>query len=182
MFLRYFYSLGCQEGKSFTINIIIMHYLLLISSFCTSRLYGTYSEKRSKVVVVISRWTFAWLLIHNMVSIASYAIYVITLLPGTQNLGLFTITHQALEEAVLMTMVLSVPISYLFGTIAQCCCGVSQNTEMEMDKVDKIYTDVWTTPSLRNNGASSAAPTTPSRPSSATVSTGNDEKYFKEMT
>ncbi len=123
-------------------------------------MYGTYSEKRSKVVVVVARWTYAWLLIHNLVSMASYAIIVITLLPDTQNLGVFTLAHRALEEAVMFTIVLCVPASYLIGILASCCCGVQGGNAMEMDKVDKIYTDVWTTPSLRPTSNSLSTATT----------------------
>jgi hypothetical protein len=41
--------------------------------FCTTRLFGTYSERRNALVVVLSRWTFAFLLLHNLTAMASYA-------------------------------------------------------------------------------------------------------------
>ena len=44
-------------------------------------LFGTYSENRSPVVVLISRWTFAFLLLHNLTAIASYGAAVVSRVP-----------------------------------------------------------------------------------------------------
>ena len=53
-----------------------------------------------------------------------------------------------LDEATYFVIVLAVPMSYCFGA---CIFGNSRDTvDMEMKQVDKIYTDVWTTPSARN--------------------------------
>ena len=44
--------------------------------FCTRRQYGTYSDHRSPVVVLISRWTAFFLILHNLIAIASYGAVV----------------------------------------------------------------------------------------------------------
>merc|ERR1712203_244063 len=51
--------------------------VFMYKSFCTRRLYGTYSEQRSDVVVLVARWTYSFLLIHNLIACASYALKVI---------------------------------------------------------------------------------------------------------
>ena len=115
-------------------------------------------------MVLVARWTYAFLLIHNLVTFAQYAIFIITRLDFyPSHLSILTIIHSAFHEVVFFTIVLCVPISYLIGFAAQSCCGISRGADMEMDKVDKIYTDVWTTPSVRNGNSSS-------RPGSATPS------------
>ena len=123
----------------------------ILYSFCTRTLYGTYSERRTTSVVIVSRWTFAFLLLHNLVQMASYAVYVVTTVPSErddlQSLGLIV---TILNEVALLLIVLAVPFSYIVGVLAQCCGLSSRDNNMEMDKVDKIYTDVWTTPSARS--------------------------------
>ena len=77
----------------------------------------------------------------------------------------------ALDEAALLVILLSVPTSYLVGM-----CGSSRDTvDMEMDKVDKIYTDVWTTPSARNGSIGTQMSTTSNAVS--TNHSGNFQKY-----
>ena len=113
-----------------------------ISSFCTNRLYGTYSEKRSKVVVLVARWTFSFLLIHNLVTMTNFAFSVIIRLDYEAGVVVFessvfkaiTITNNILDEIELILVVLSVPMSYLMGIWAQCCCGFTRGNDMEMDK------------------------------------------------
>ena len=116
----------------------------------------------------MARWTYAFLLIHNLVTITHYAIGVITRLQlYPERLEILSTIHTAFNEVIFFTIVLCVPISYLIGFTAQCCCGMSRGGDMEMDKVDKIYTDVWTTPSARNGNS---AIVNSSRPASATPS------------
>jgi hypothetical protein len=74
----------------------------------------------------VARWTFTFLLIHNLISMASYAITVISRLPSTVKVGKFVTIHLALDEAMLFVVVLAAPFSYLIGMLAQCCCGVSR--------------------------------------------------------
>ena len=38
-----------------------------------------------------------------------------------------------LYEVELFTVILSVPMSYVFGMIVHCCCGVKQSRDMEMN-------------------------------------------------
>ena len=105
-----------------------------IFSFCTNRLYGTYSEKRSKVVVLVARWTFSFLLIHNLVTMTNFAFSIIIRLQVETGLDKFIIAHDILNEIELILVVLSVPMSYLMGIWAQCCCGIARGNDMEMDK------------------------------------------------
>lgn len=147
-------------------NIISTILLFVMSrSFCTTTLYGTYSEQRSGVVVIVARWTYAFLLIHNLVTCTSYAINCVTRyeVQGEDiDLSTLTLIHKILEEVAVFVIVLAIPTSYLIGLAAQCCCGVSRDNDMEMDKVDKIYSDTWTTPSLRNGGSTATQMTTTS--------------------
>ena len=109
-------------------------------------------------MVIVARWTYAMLFLHNLVAMAAFAVKVVTKVPSDLDLEQFTFSGNVLDEVALALIVLSVPFSYVVGMLAQCCCGVSRENNMEMDKVDKIYTDVWTTPSARS--ASAAPPMT----------------------
>ena len=111
-------------------------------------------------MVIVARWTYALLFLHNLVAMAAYAVKVVTKVPSDLDLELFIFSGNVMDEVALALIVLSVPFSYVVGMLAQCCCGVSRETNMEMDKVDKIYTDVWTTPSAR----SAAAPPSTTNP------------------
>ena len=91
---------------------------------------------------------------------AAYAVKVVTKVPSDLDLELFIFSGNVMDEVALALIVLSVPFSYVVGMLAQCCCGVSRETNMEMDKVDKIYTDVWTTPSARSAAAPPMTSTT----------------------
>ena len=104
-------------------------------------------------MVIVARWTYALLFLHNLVAMAAYAVKVVTKVPSDLDLELFIFSGNVMDEVALALIVLSVPFSYVVGMLAQCCCGVSRETNMEMDKVDKIYTDVWTTPSARSAAA-----------------------------
>ena len=88
----------------------------------------------------------------------------------TLDLASFTLSGNVLDEVALALIVLAVPFSYIVGMMAQCCCGVTRESNMEMDKVDKIYTDVWTTPSARSAPMTS---TTAAAPSNHHHSAGN---------
>ena len=121
-------------GNSTTYITINVHCTIIITchfSFCTNRLYGTYSEKRSKVVVLVARWTFSFLLIHNLVAMTNFAFNIIIKLQVETGLAYFIIAHDILNEIELILVVLSVPMSYLMG---MCCCGISRGNDMEMDK------------------------------------------------
>lgn len=142
----WYIKLAVASVRTVLYNIISTILLFVMSrSFCTKRLYGTYSENRSKRVVLVARWTFAFLLIHNLVAMASYAISVIARLPSTSDVDKYVLVHNALDEAALFIAVLAVPVSYLIGSCAHCCCGMDRQQDVEMDKMDKIYQDVWTT-------------------------------------
>ncbi len=67
--------------------------------FCTGRLYGTYSERRSTLTVTVSRWTFTFLMLHNLTVAGSFAATVCskTLDEGWQ---MATQAHRILEEVV----------------------------------------------------------------------------------
>ena len=112
-------------------QLVNNHNVSKFFSFCTNRLYGTYSEKRSKVVVLVARWTFSFLLIHNLVVMTNFALNLSTKLNVETGLEYFIIAHDILNEIELILVVLSVPMSYLMG---MCCCGIARDNDMEMDK------------------------------------------------
>ena len=70
------------------------------SRFCTGRLYGTYSEHRSKLVVSVSRWMFAFLLLHNLAAITSYGAYVASVANLVHELKVVTIVQRSMDELV----------------------------------------------------------------------------------
>jgi len=179
-------NLAIDSIRVFLYNVVTSVMLgIMCRSFCTSTLYGTYSERRSGVVVLVARWTYAFLLIHNVVSIASYATNVISRLPQSTSdlISISILCHKILEEVSVFTIVMAIPTSYLVGVMSQCCCGVSRDDDLEMDKVDKIYADTWTTPSLRNGSTATQMTTTTSpqrtnaMPSSASNS-GNSSNFY----
>ena len=145
-------------------------------SFCTRTLYGTYSEQRSGLVVLVARWTYSFLLLHNCVAIAAYAVTVVTKVPSELDLEQLTLASNILREVALVLITVAVPFSYITGLLAQCCCGISRDNNMEMDKVDKIYTDVWTTPSARSS--STAAPSAPASTSTTLPAQSGNSYQF----
>ena len=120
--------------------------IIIKSSFslCTRRLYGTYSEQRSRLVVLISRWTFTFLILHNLTAMASYGAYIaIKEEVCSSCLDTATTVKQILDEVVLFLIVLAVPGSYLIAWLCQCICGIDDDsTSLEMDKIDKVYQEV----------------------------------------
>ena len=126
----------------FYFYLLIYAILHIFFSFCTSRLYGTFSEKRNEIVVVVTRWTYTFLLIHNLVAIATFILNTLISLATLTNLKIdqilsglyyFELSRDILHEIELFTVILSVPISYVFGMIIHCCCGVSESQDMEMN-------------------------------------------------
>eukprot|EP00095_Tigriopus_kingsejongensis_P009822 snap_masked-scaffold1100_size62683-processed-gene-0.3 protein:Tk09822 transcript:snap_masked-scaffold1100_size62683-processed-gene-0.3-mRNA-1 annotation:"lipoma hmgic fusion partner-like 3 isoform 1" len=114
--------------------------------FCTSRLYGTYEESRSTLVVVVSRWVFAFLLLHNLTAMASFGTFVAILVPGlTSETTNAILAHRILDEVAFFLIVLAIPVSYVFGVMCYGCCMGRTQGEVEMDKMDKIYQEVWST-------------------------------------
>lgn len=127
--------------------------LLLVFSrkLCTRRLYGTYSEQRSPLVVLMSRWTFAFLILHNLTAIAAYSAYIAAkdeVCKTLYNDGCADVVvdvKNILDEVLLFLIVLAVPGSYLIASLCQCCCGLdSDQNSLEMEKIDKVYQEVWT--------------------------------------
>jgi hypothetical protein len=125
--------------------------LLLVFSrkLCTRRLYGTYSEQRSPLVVLMSRWTFAFLILHNLTAIAAYSAYIAAKDEVCKTLyndgcpDVVVDVKNILDEVLLFLIVLAVPGSYLIASLCQCCCGLdSDQNSLEMDKIDKVYQEV----------------------------------------
>jgi hypothetical protein len=52
------------------------------------------------------------------------------------------VVQQAMDEAELFLMTCAVPIAYLLGLACACCCGDTDETDVEMSKMDKIYDEV----------------------------------------
>jgi uncharacterized membrane protein len=113
-------------------------------SLCSRRLYGTYSEQRSRLVVLISRWTFAFLILHNLAAMASYGAFIaIKEDVCSYCLETASFVKLILDEVVLFLIVLAVPGSYLIAWLCQCICGVDDDsTSLEMEKIDKVYQEV----------------------------------------
>merc|ERR1712156_891636 len=103
--------------RFFLYNVLSNIILFFMScSFLTKRLYGTYSEKRSKVVLLVARWTYAFILIHNLVALPTFILktllksYVVKQLELDYDIEKKLQTAQAiLSEIEFITMVLSVP-------------------------------------------------------------------------
>merc|ERR1712107_505574 len=102
---------------------------------------GAFAQQRYMVLilnkevefVIVARWTYAFLLIHNLVTCTSYAINCVTRyeVQGEDiDLSTLTLIHKILEEVAVFVIVLAIPTSYLIGLAAQCCCGVSRDNDM----------------------------------------------------
>lgn len=71
--------------------------------FCTERLYSTYEDRRSPLIVHVARWTFTFVLLHNLSAMASYgatvAVSVGVNKPGFEGVDIedATIVHQERE-------------------------------------------------------------------------------------
>ena len=91
--------------------------------------------------MTVSRWTFAFLLLHNLCAAGSFAATVCarTLTEGWEEAA---DAHRMLDEVALFLIVLCVPASYLVGAVGQRCCGARSEAELEMEKMDKIYQEV----------------------------------------
>ena len=116
-------------------------------SLCTRRLYGTYSEHRSPLAVLISRWIFVFLILHNLTAMASYGAYIASkyeVCPDCLDTAAFV--RNILEEVLLFLIVLAVPGSYIIAWLCQCICGIDDDRNtLEMDKIDKVYQEVNST-------------------------------------
>lgn len=141
------WNIGIAAAKTFLYNLVTSIILFVFTiRFCTSRLYGTYEERRSTLVVVVSRWVFAFFILHNLIAIASFGTSVAIRVPGLlNNLHPATLAHRILDEIAFLVIVLAIPVSYLFGVLCSGCCGRGRQREVEMDKMDKIYQEVWST-------------------------------------
>ena len=157
---RFFFLLHCsstlcsRELNNNYLHIDSIPIFFFLSSICTRTLYGSYSEQRSQAVICIARWTYTFFLIHNLTACAHYITQVLNYLVTYDELSWKIDTQTmnkvlgGLDEATYFVIVLAVPMSYCFGA---CIFRDSRDTvDMEMKQVDKIYTDVWTTPSARN--------------------------------
>jgi len=184
----WYVNLATQSLQFFLYNIITTILLFIMSrSICTSTLYGSYSEQRSQAVICIARWTYVFFLLHNFTACALYITRVFVYLDNGGQLTWETDFETremmnkllgGLDEATYFVIVLAVPLSYCFGA---CIFGNSRDTvDMEMKQVDKIYTDVWTTPSARNtttttntNGSKVISSPTGTQMTSTNISSSN---------
>ena len=69
-------------------------------------------------MVIVTRWTYAFLLIHNLVAIANYILNTLISLEINEllsDLYYYELSRDILHEIELFTVILSVPISYVFG-------------------------------------------------------------------
>ena len=70
--------------------------------------------------MIVTRWTYAFLLIHNLVAIAHYILNTLILInlrieEIISGLYYYELSRDILHEIELFTVILSVPISYVFG-------------------------------------------------------------------
>ncbi|CAB4061084.1 SLC6A7 [Lepeophtheirus salmonis] len=126
----------------------VLNTLLLLSflpRFCTSRLYGTYDEKRSSSVILISRWIFIFLLLHNLTDIAWGIIIALRFfLEDVINDTDFVLIQDIFDEVKFVLIVLAIPFSYAVSLAVRTCCSHDEDAKnLEMDKIDKIYEEVW---------------------------------------
>ena len=64
---------------------------------------------------------------------------------GNIDIEVTSTLHRVLDEVALLLIVLAVPMSYLVGVCGQSCpgCAGSGNpSDVEMEKMDKIYQEV----------------------------------------
>lgn len=117
---------------------------VLTRRICTRTLYGTYEDERRPLVVLMARWTYVFLVLHNLTEMASFASGVVARLPTTEDYETVSLVHRCLDEAKYFVIVLAVPFSYVIAGLANCCCGVDDQSDshVEMDGMDKIYQEV----------------------------------------
>jgi hypothetical protein len=95
----------------------------------------------------MSRWTFAFLILHNLTAIAAYSAYIAAKDEVCKTLyndgcpDAVVDVKNILDEVLLFLIVLAVPGSYLIASLCQCCCGLdSDQNSLEMEKIDKVWT------------------------------------------
>jgi len=148
--LSWEWNVGIRTVRCFLYNVVTTGLLIGFSPrFCTERLYSTYEDRRSPLIVHVARWTFTFVLLHNLSAMASYgatvAVSVGVNKPGFEGVDIedATIVHQAMDEVELFFMACAVPIAYLLGLATTGCCGGTDEADVEMAKMDKIYQEVW---------------------------------------
>ena len=95
-------------------------------------------------MVLISRWTYIFLILHNLTALASYGAYIASK-PEVCSSCVDTAVDVKiyLDEVLLFLIVLAVPGSYLIAWLCQCVCGIDDDrSTLEMDKIDKVYQEV----------------------------------------
>jgi len=124
-------------------NVVTTVLLIVFSRrICTRTLYGTYEDHRRPLVVLSARWTFVFLVLHNLAEIGSFVATTLARYTTDFDTVITSSTvHRSLEEAKYFLFLLAVPFSYVVAAICNCCCGVDRLPEVnfEMDGVDKEY-------------------------------------------
>ena len=105
-------------------------------------------------MVLISRWVYVFLILHNLTAIASYGAYIATKDEVNCDQAISNCVDTAalvktiLDEVLLFLIVLAVPGSYLIAWLCQCLCGMiddtcyDERTTLELEKIDKVYQEV----------------------------------------
>ena len=95
-------------------------------------------------MVLISRWTFVFLILHNLTAIASYIAFILSKDEVcTQCVETAYFVKKILDEVLLFLIVLAVPGGYLIAWLGQCICRIDDDrTTLEMEKIDKVYQEV----------------------------------------
>lgn len=160
---------AAETIKTAFYNVATTVLLLVFSkNLCTRRLYGTYSEQRSPLVVLISRWTFVFLILHNLTAIASYVAFLLSkdeICSSCVEMAVFV--KPIFDEVLLLLVVLAVPGSYLIAGLCQCVCGIDDDRNaLEMEKIDKVWSPTAgsTTTQIQNQPLPQPSITTLSAP------------------
>ena len=120
---------------------ILVTYVTECIRICTRTLYGTYEDHRRPLVVLTARWTFVFLVAHNLTETASFISATLARIPSLDPISETTTqVQQVLDEVKYLLIVLAVPFSYVVAALANCCCGVESNSDF--DGMDKIYSEV----------------------------------------
>ncbi|QQP50258.1 Uncharacterized protein FKW44_011201, partial [Caligus rogercresseyi] len=97
-------------------------------------------EKRSNSVILISRWIFMFLLLHNLVEIAWGAIMGIRLASDDMIDDVtFVLLKDIFDEVKFVLIVFTIPLSYAVSILIRACCSRDEEDtkNLEMDNIDK---------------------------------------------
>ena len=91
-------------------------------------------------MVIISRWTFAFLILHNVAALAAFGGFIASKNEVCSGCEEAVLVKQIADEVALFLVILAVPLSYLIAWLSQRLCGIDDDVySMELQKIDKVY-------------------------------------------